>query len=80
MEALMMEETGLRPIEPEDLEFIAVACGVLRPGEKISPELLEYTATVVFHCAAVVGDVRSGEADPHDALLNAFGLVTGPTH
>jgi hypothetical protein len=77
---IVFNQADLRSIGPADLEVIALACGLLEANKPITPGLLEFCATVIFHAVALVGDFRQGELTAREVLLQGFGLDVGSTH
>jgi hypothetical protein len=58
----------------DDLHAIAIAAGVLPPNGEMTPELLEYTRTIVGHCAALGDRYTDEDGSAGDEIRAAFGL------
>ncbi|ARP90341.1 hypothetical protein CAL14_08600 [Bordetella genomosp. 9] len=63
-----------RALCEDDLEVIAQAVGALPPGARMTPELLEYTRTIVGHCASIGDEYRDEDGSAGDEIRAAFGL------
>jgi len=59
----------------EDLESIARDAGVLPPDGKMTPELLEYTRTIVGKCASIGDRYTDEDGTAGDEIRAAFGLA-----
>jgi len=59
----------------EDLEKIATDAGVLPPGGKMTPELLDYTRTIVGKCASIGDRYTDEDGTAGDEIRAAFGLA-----
>jgi hypothetical protein len=51
-----------QPLTVEDLRTIAIACRELKADAEMTPELLDYTRTILGHYASIADDTKSGEA------------------
>ncbi|OZI20488.1 hypothetical protein CAL26_23625 [Bordetella genomosp. 9] len=71
----MQPQHDPRPLGAEDLEVIALAVGALPPGGRMTPELLEYTRTIVGHCASIGDGYMYGERSAGDDIRAAFSLA-----
>ncbi|OZI62141.1 hypothetical protein [Bordetella genomosp. 11] len=61
-------------LSADDLEVIAQATGALPRDGKMTSELLEYTRTIVGHCASIGDGSMRGDRSAGDAIRAAFGL------
>ena len=64
-----------RPLGLEDLRTIAIACRVLHADAEMTPELLEYTRTIVMHCASIGDDYTLEDRSAGDQIRAAFSLA-----
>lgn len=58
----------------EDLAVIAHAAGLLPPGVPMTPELMEYTRTIVGACASIGDGYTDEDGSAGDEIRAAFGL------
>jgi hypothetical protein len=58
----------------QDLRTIAIAVGVLPPDAEMTPELLEYTRTVVGRCASIGDGYTDEDGSAGEEIRAAFGL------
>jgi hypothetical protein len=58
----------------EDLRTIAIASGALPTDAEMTPELLEYTMTLVEHCACLADTYKDQDGSAGDEIRAAFGL------
>jgi hypothetical protein len=63
-----------RVLSADDLAVIAQATGLLPPGAAMTPELLEYTRTVVGHCASIGDGYTDVDWSAGDEIRASFGL------
>lgn len=71
----MQHHDELRTMCADDLEVIAQATAVLPPGGKITSELLEYTKTIVGHCASIGDRYPHGGRSAGDEIRSRFARL-----
>jgi hypothetical protein len=58
----------------EDLAIMAQAVGLLAPGAAMTPQLLDYTRTLVGHCASIGDRYTDEDGTAGDEIRAAFGM------
>lgn len=58
----------------DDLAIIAQAARLIPPGAAMTPELLEYTRTIVGACASIGDGYGDDDGSAGDEIRSAFGL------